>query len=342
MVAPIASSRSYSPGSAAIRRSVASPAAVTTGLPASVPAWYTGPSGAIRRIRSARTPVGGGRGSAGDHLPEAGQVGGDPDTAPGRRRGRAGTRSSPRRTRAAPRARRTATAAPSRKPGTGGTTPMLPGHRLDDDGGHVARRPSARSTESRSLNRATRVSAAVAAGTPGLSGSAKVARPAAGTDQERVGVTVVAALELDHTGPPGGGAGQTDRRCGRLGARVDHAHHLDARHQRHDRSASSTSAAVGTPNEVPRPAASGQRRRPPRGSACPRIRAPHEAMKSMSSTPSTVVTTEPAAEATNGGCPPTALNARTGELTPPGMTDRARLEQLPGRGSLPAPAGGPP
>ena len=66
---PSASSRSYSPGSAVMRRSVARPAAVTTGLPASVPAWYTGPSGAMRRISPAgprRRP----RGAAADDLAE--------------------------------------------------------------------------------------------------------------------------------------------------------------------------------------------------------------------------------------------------------------------------------
>jgi hypothetical protein len=35
----------------------------------------------------------------------------------------------------------------------------------------------------------------------------------------------------------------------------------------------------------------------------------------------------PRAEAMNRGVPPTALNARTGEFTPPGVTARARSNQ---------------
>src|SRR3546814_3352951 len=48
-------------------------------------------------------------------------------------------------------------------------------------------------------------------------------RAAAGLDQERVAVAVVAALELDDACPSGGAAREPDRRQRRLGARVDHA-----------------------------------------------------------------------------------------------------------------------
>ena len=40
-------------------------------------------------------------------------------------------------------------------------------------------------------------------------------------------MTVVAAFELDHDVPAGGGAGETQQRCGRFGARVHHPHHVD-------------------------------------------------------------------------------------------------------------------
>ena len=38
------------------RSRVATPAAIDSGCPLSVPAWYTGPSGAMWAIRSARPP----------------------------------------------------------------------------------------------------------------------------------------------------------------------------------------------------------------------------------------------------------------------------------------------
>src|SRR5262252_6064506 len=44
----------------------------------------------------------------------------------------------------------------------------------------------------------------------------------------------------------------------------------------------------------------------------------------MYSSPSTDQMRAPRPRAMNGGSPPTALNARTGELTPPGITRRAR------------------
>src|SRR5688572_30431081 len=42
--------------------------------------------------------------------------------------------------------------------------------------------------------------------------------------------------------------------------------------------------------------------------------------------PSTSVISNPSASLMNGGVPPTALNARTGELTPPGITCFARAK----------------
>jgi hypothetical protein len=56
-------------------------------------------------------------------------------------------------------------------------------------------------------------------------------RPAAGLDQEAVGVAVVIALELDETLASGGRARQPERAHRRLGARIDHAYPLQRRHE---------------------------------------------------------------------------------------------------------------
>lgn len=56
----------------------------------------------------------------------------------------------------------------------------------------------------------------------------------AGLDQQAVGVTVVAALELDDAVAAGVATGQADGAHGRLGAGTDHAHHLHRRHQAAD------------------------------------------------------------------------------------------------------------
>ena len=54
-------------------------------------------------------------------------------------------------------------------------------------------------------------------------------------DQKRVRVPVVAAFEFDDGVAAGESARQSNRRHGRLGARVDHAYLLERRHQRADR-----------------------------------------------------------------------------------------------------------
>src|SRR6266542_290550 len=84
---------------------------------------------------------------------------------------------------------------PSRKPGAGGTTPMLPA--TGSTTITATSRPRAdirRSTASRSLNGTVKVIWASAAGTPRLSGTPKVAPPAPqrlapGLDHRRRGVT---------------------------------------------------------------------------------------------------------------------------------------------------------
>ncbi len=57
---------------------------------------------------------------------------------------------------------------------------------------------------------------------------------AAGLDQERVAMAVVAAFELDDAVAAGGTTRQADRRQRGLGAGVDHAHHLARWHQAGD------------------------------------------------------------------------------------------------------------
>ena len=87
----------------------------------------------------------------------------------------------------------------------------------------------------RSLNGATSVSAAAPRPcTPGLSGRPSVATPEPACTQQRVGVAVVAAVELDELRPPGGRAREAQRAHRRLGADVDEAHHLDRRQRAHD------------------------------------------------------------------------------------------------------------
>ena len=55
----------------------------------------------------------------------------------------------------------------------------------------------------------------------------------AGSHQQAVAVAVVAAFELDDLVPASGPPGQPDGGHHRLGAGVDHTHHLNARYQLH-------------------------------------------------------------------------------------------------------------
>ncbi len=87
--------------------------------------------------------------------------------------------------------------------------------------------------------------------------------------------------------------------------------------------ASSTSASVGAPNDVPRAAAS-EAARTISSRACPNSNAPHDCTRSTRRTPSASITKAPSPRSANHGVPPTAPNARTGESTPPGIRVRAR------------------
>ena len=88
-------------------------------------------------------------------------------------------------------------------------------------------------------------------------------------------------------------------------------------------SASSTSGTVGVPYDVPRATASAMADWTC-GCAWPSSIGPHEQIRSTYSLPSTSVSQAPWALRMKRGVPPTALNARTGEFTPPGVTAWAR------------------
>src|SRR5262245_242207 len=79
------------------------------------------------------------------------------------------------------------------------------------------------------------------------------------------------------------------------------------------------SSTHGAPNTVPR-AARRATRRAMRESPCPTICAPHAQTKSTYSRPSASLTRAPLPLRIVSGVPPTDLNARTGDETPPGMT----------------------
>ena len=101
-------------------------------------------------------------------------------------------------------------------------------------------------------------------------------------------------------------------------------------------SASSTSGAVGVPYDVPRATALGDGGLHLGVGVAEQHRAPRADQVDV------LVAVDvgqpgPCAEAMKRGVPPTASKARTGEFTPPGVTARARLEELAG----PARSGGP-
>ena len=83
------------------------------------------------------------------------------------------------------------------------------------------------------------------------------------------------------------------------------------------KSANSFSSLVGAPKEVPLPMASITFSRTA-GWLWPKIRGPQEQQKSINSLPSASHSLQPSPLSINMGVPPTDLNARTGEFTPPG------------------------
>src|SRR5215469_10840539 len=91
-------------------------------------------------------------------------------------------------------------------------------------------------------------------------------------------------------------------------------------------SASSTSPGVTAPKDVPRASAS-ETADTTDGCAWPRIIGPHEHTRSTYDRPSTSCKYAPEPRSMNRGTPPTGPNARTGELTPPGVTSWARVNK---------------
>ena len=124
---------------------------------------------------------------------------------------------------------------PWRNPACGVTRPMLPAIGSTKI---AATCPPALSrtwrTDSRSLYRATSVSAAAAAGTPGLVGTPSVMAPDPALHQERIGMAVIAALELDDLVSLRRRAGDARRTHRRFGSRADEPHALHRRHQHRD------------------------------------------------------------------------------------------------------------
>src|SRR4051794_5852525 len=92
-------------------------------------------------------------------------------------------------------------------------------------------------------------------------------------------------------------------------------------------SASSTSRSVDAPKLVPSSAAS-RTASTVSGSACPNTSGPHDCTQSRSRRPSSVSTYAPSPRAAKSGSSrPTDRIARTGELTPPGITFCARCQR---------------
>ena len=112
-------------------------------------------------------------------------------------------------------------AQPLEEPGLGGDEPHVRGHRLDDHAGHgfVDLRDLVVGRDDRRRDGTRRH--AGGAGKP----ERRDAAPAAG--EQRVGVAVVAAGELDDAVAPGGAAGEPDDRHRGLGAGRDEPHLLD-------------------------------------------------------------------------------------------------------------------
>src|SRR5215469_4466391 len=175
MSAATLSTRAYTSGVQA--RSVASPAAVASGFPDSVPAWYTGPAGASRCMISARPP-------------KAAQGSPPPITLPNVTRSPR-TPSIPYQPEAVTRkpvsTSSMMSSAPaslhsdlrsSLNPGAGGTTPMLAGQAsVMTQAISGPRVSNSAVTAAESLYGSTTVSAAEAPVTPGVSGRPSVATP---------------------------------------------------------------------------------------------------------------------------------------------------------------------
>ena len=168
----------------------------------------------------------------------------------------------------------------------------------------------------------------------GAVGLAVRERAAAGVDEQRIDVAVIAAVELDDLVASGEAARQPDARHRRLGAAVHHPHLFDRRHPAADQFRHLHFERIG--NAEADAAAGGLRERhrsPPaahaRGSPAPRCRRSrcirsHRRPRCW----------RPAARSTKNGSRPRPRKARTGEFTPPGMSRRARAKSSEERADI--------
>ena len=195
----------------------------------------------------------------------------------------------------------------------------------------IAARPSpyratAAAAASTSLYGQTIVSCAAPVGTPGDAGIPSVASPEPARGEQRVGVAVVAAGELEDP------VAARERR-GRAGSRSSRPRSRRRRAapsrptapRRRSRRRARPRASVGAPKRRP---ARGRLASPPRPSPGPRARrsaAPTTSPSRGSGGRRRPRSRRPRRARTNSGSSsPTARIARTGELTPPGISSSAR------------------
>ena len=147
----------------------------------------------------------------------------------------------------------------------------------------------------------------------------------AGAREQRVDMAVIVAGELDQPVAARRGARQAHGAHRRLRSGGDEPHHLDRRHRVHDLGRQ-VDLALGRRAEGRAPA----RARPATaasvvGSAWPKSSGPHESTQSTYRLPFTSSMYAPSPLRMNSGSSrPTARIARTGELTPPGISRCAR------------------
>ena len=181
---------------------------------------------------------------------------------------------------------------------------------------------SAARTASRSLYGSTIVSAAAPSVTPGVPGMPSVSEAGAGGHEQRVGVAVVVAVELDELVAPGEAAREPDRAHRRLGARGDHAHHLDGRARPRTTASAMRDLDLGRRAEAR--AACSSCSRTASSTDVGRMAEDHRAPRRHEVDVLVAVDVPHAASPSRGrrrsGRARRDLNARTGEFTPPGMT----------------------
>ena len=289
----------------------------------------------LRSISSARPAVGAHRQPAADDLAEAGQVGHARGTPPARRPSPC-TEAGDDLVEDQQRCSCSVAQPPAARPGTRRARrhdPHVAGDRLDDDRRDRARGARGRRRSLRTRRRCSRCDQGVRRrprwATPGLVGHAERGGARAGLDQEGVAVAVVAAGELDDPIPP--------RRRPRQRAPRSSSPRCPSSRTGHARS-TAPDGGPGRPSSTSmgRRRAEARARGPPRtwasaGAELPRRvpvdqRTPRHDVVDVAP-PVDVVQTRAAGALDEGRRPPTAPKARTGLLTPPGRTRRARLNR---------------